>query len=199
MSWIVLASASAARARMLREAGFQVEVVPSGAPEDDLPHDDPHALAGALARRKALHVAASRPGSWVLGADQVVHDGASVFGKPRSVVDHAATLRGMRGRSHTLVSAFCVVAPGGAVTVGDARTTLRVRADVGDDEIDAYVASGEGRWCAGGYAAEGHGAFLFEAIEGDWFNVLGLPLFSVMSVLRSCGWRYAGGGWSVAS
>lgn len=198
MSWIVLASASAARAKILRDAGFQVEAIPSGAPEDDLPRDDPHALAGALARRKALHVAAARPGAWVLGADQVVHDGVTVFGKPRSASDQAVTLRAMRGRAHSLVTAFCVIAPWGAITEGGALTTLRVRSGLGDDEIDAYVASGEGLGCAGGYAAEGHGALLFETIEGDWFNVLGLPLFSVMDALRGYGWRYGPGGWSVA-
>ena len=172
-------------------------VAPSGAREDDLPSDDHRALTRALARRKALHVAAERPSSWVLGADQVVHDGDAVFGKPRSAADHFERLSAMRGRAHTLVTAFCLVAPDGSIDAGEAVTTLRVRAALGDAELAAYVASGEGTPCAGGYAAEGHGAMLFDAVDGDWFNVLGLPLFQVIDVLRSRGWRYGAGGWGL--
>jgi septum formation protein len=98
-------------------------------------------------------------------------------------------LRSMVGRRHALVTAVALVGPGFADTVTE-ETVLSVRADLDDAELEAYVATGEGSGCAGGYAAEGRGAFLFERIEGDFFNVLGLPLLRVIGLLRARGWRF---------
>jgi len=97
----------------------------------------------------------------------------------------------MRGCWHDLVTGWALLGPG-VRHISCHTTRLRVREDLGDDELVAYVATGEGSGCAGGYAIEGHGVWLFDRIEGDWFNILGLPLLDVLDVLRGHGWRYGG-------
>lgn len=186
---LVLASTSPWRRQMLESAGLRVRCESPGVDERAVIESDPIRLATILAERKADSVARRHPEAWVLGADQVVTDGRDVWGKPVDVADHLARLRSMRGRSHELVTGFALRGPGLRHT-GLERTRMHVRADLHDAELEAYVATGEGAGCAGGYAAEGQGAFLFERIEGDWFNVLGLPLLQVMSVLRAHGWRF---------
>jgi septum formation protein len=95
----------------------------------------------------------------------------------------------LRGRAHRLVTGVCIVAPGGRELRFVEETVLHGRPDLSDAELAAYVASGEGSGCAGGYAIEGRGAQLFARIEGDYFNVIGLPLFRVVDALRGMGWR----------
>ena len=91
------------------------------------------------------------------------------------------------------MTAWCLVTPAGDERAAVARTRLSMRADLEDAELKAYVAPGEGSGCAGGYAIEGHGAWLFEHVDGDWNNIIGLPLFDVISALRDLGVRYDGG------
>lgn len=174
---------------MLADVGVLARPVPSGVDEEAEPEHRPEQRAIALAVAKARAVAALHPTALVIGADQVVWDGEEVFGKPRSPADHVARLLSMRGKAHDLVTGWAVIGPEGERT-GLERTTLHVRAGISEREVRAYVESGEGSGCAGGYAAEGHGAFLFERIEGDWFNVIGLPLHAVLTELRRHGWRY---------
>lgn len=190
---LVLASTSPWRRRILEEAGLPVRCEASGVDEAEVRSADPVALVRELARRKAEAVAARRPQAWVLGADQVAFDPETgdIWGKPPDPEEHLRRLAAMRGRRHALVTGYALITPDGA-TVRHERTDLRVRADLTDDELAAYVATGEGSGCAGGYAAEGRGAFLFEAVDGDWFNVLGLPLFRVFDLLRERGWRFGG-------
>lgn len=188
MPVLVLASTSPFRRQILEGAGLLVRAVAPGVDEvldvDGGPEVNARRLALAKARAVAVHT-----GGWVLGADQVVWDGREVFGKPSDPADHLERLRALRGRHHDLVTGWALLGPG-VEAVGLERTRLWVRAELTDAELAAYVATGEGSGCAGGYAAEGHGAWLFERIEGDWFNVLGLPLFAVLGALRRHGWRY---------
>lgn len=190
MTDLVLASTSPWRLKMLVDAGLLVRGVAPGVDErSDEP--DPVRRAEALALRKARAVAAREPGAWVIGADQVVFDGVEIFGKPADDADHLARLRGMRGRAHALITGVALLTPGGERLLHE-RTAMHVRADLTEDELRAYVACGEGSGCAGGYAAEARGAFLFERVEGDFFNVIGLPLLRVFGALRELGWRFGG-------
>lgn len=148
-------------------------------------------LALARARAKAQAVAGRYPGEVVLGVDQVgwwEDDPASPFGKPADVAEHRAMLRRHRSTPHWLGTALVLSAPDGPSEVL-VRTRLVARPDATDEELDAYVASGEGRDCAGGYRVEARGSFLFGAIEGDWHNVVGLPLIALYDLLRQRGWR----------
>jgi septum formation protein len=185
-----LASTSPYRLRMLEAAGIRVRAQAPGVDEASS-ETDPVRLARELALRKAEALSARRPGDWVIGADQVAHDlvDRAPFGKPADAGDHLRMLRAMVGRSHALVTGVALVGPGFADAVTEV-TVMRVRADLDEAELRAYVATGEGTSCAGGYAAEGRGAFLFERIEGDFFNVVGLPLLRVFTLLRARGWRF---------
>ena len=191
MPVLVLASTSKWRRQLLLDVGVDAEIEAPHVDERAFSARGPVELATLLARKKAEAVEGRRPGAVVLGADQVVWDGKEVFGKPRDPEDHVARLRAMRGNSHELITAVCMLGPDLDVELLET-TRMTVRADLTDQEIDAYVASGEGSGCAGGYAVEGRGLFLFERIDGDWHNVIGLPLLRVLGVLRERGWRYGG-------
>lgn len=191
MPQLILASTSPWRRRILHDAGLPVRCEAPGVDESTVTSKDPIVLVRELARRKAHAVAERHPSDWTLGADQVAYDTETleIWGKPPDPAEHLRRLKSMRGRRHTLVTGFALVTPEGT-TVKHERSDLWMRADLQDAELERYVATGEGSGCAGGYAAEGLGAFLFERVEGDWFNVLGLPLFRVLGLLRARGWRF---------
>lgn len=188
MRTLLLASTSPWRLQMLRSAGVNVRGVPPGIGEQSTT-SDPARRAIELAQRKAHAVFADHPDALVIGADQVVTDGTDIWGKPADPASHLAQLQHLRGASHRLITGLCVVSADGEVT-DHAITTMHGRADVTDAELRAYVVTGEGSGCAGGYAAEGRGAFLFERADGDWNNVIGLPLFALLGHLRQHGWRF---------
>ena len=186
---LILASTSPWRRRMLECAGLAPQVVAPGVDEQTVQDDDPIRLVRELARLKAGAVAAQHPEAWVIGADQVLFDGRGIHGKPSSEEEHLGRLLSMRGQTHLLVTGYRIVGPG--IDVWDHETTrLTLRSDLEVEELRRYVASGEASNCAGGYAIEGHGVFLFSEIDGDYFNVLGLPLLRVLDALRAHGWRY---------
>ena len=189
---LLLASTSGVRRALLEAAGIPVQCESPGVDERAFVASDPVELARTLARAKARAVAARFPGRLVLGADQVGYDlerPEAHYGKPADRGAQVEMLRAMRGRAHVLVTGFAFVVDGDE-EVGHERTVLHVRADVSDAELAAYAATGEGAGSAGGYEAERRGAFLFERIDGDWFNVLGLPVLRVFDGLRRRGWRF---------
>ncbi len=185
---LVLASTSAGRRALFAAAGIEVSAEAPTCDEASINGTNPAETAQARGVAKAESLA--RPGAIVIGADQVCHLDGRVFSKPRDAADHRIQLRALRGRTHTLSNGVAVVHEGGTESwITDVRVTLRD--DLGDDEIDDYVASGEARDCAGGYRVEGLGARLISRVDGDQFAVVGLPLFEVITVLRRLGWRPA--------
>jgi septum formation protein len=188
---LVLASTSRWRRGMLETAGIEVISEDPAFDERSVVDRDPFALAMALGRAKADAVVGRHPGHLILGADQVLWTGDEIQGKPPDSEEHVRRLLNLRGRSHSLITGVTVRVDGGGVVASfHAETRMRVRADVTEAEVRAYVTDGEGAGCAGGYAAEGRGAFLFDAVDGDWFNVVGLPVFAVVGALRGLGWRF---------
>lgn len=185
---IVLASTSRWRREMLRAAGIVAE---SAAPDcDETSINPPNPRERALARAAAKAEAILATDALVIGADQVCHLDGVVYSKPKSAEDHRRQLRELRGRTHTLTDGVAVRGLGvNANFASDARVTLR--ADLGDDELDAYVATGDADGCCGGYRVEGLGASLIERVDGDWYTVIGLPLFELITTLRAAGWRPA--------
>lgn len=176
---LVLASQSPARLALLRQAGLAPEVVVSGVDEDALTAPTPAELALILAEAKAAAVAA-RPesaGALVVGCDSVLELDGRALGKPADAEDATARWKSMRGRSGILQTGHCVIdtAAGGRQVSATASTTVRF-GDPTDDEIAAYVESGEPLFVAGAFTLDGRSAPFIDGIDGDPGNVIGLSL-----------------------
>ena len=189
---LILASKSAARRAMLTEAGVPFTVQVADVDEDAVKagHDpaDAAGLAEELARVKALAVSRRDPDAWVLGADQTLAFAGGLVSKARSLADARARLAEMRGRPHQLHSGAALAHKGQVVWSGVDTATMRMRA-YSDVFLDAYLAA-EGEallGSVGAYRLEGPGAQLFAAVEGDYFTVLGMPLWPVLAELRRAG------------
>ena len=188
MESLVLASSSQWRRQLLEEAGITVHCVAPEVDEEPIVGSSPVETAMLRAEAKAMTVARQRPGALVLGADQVIHLDGEAIGKPPSDEIWRARLVAMRGRTHALTTAVALW--DGRELEREAVTTMvQFRSDITDAELDAYIACGEAKGCAGGYMVERRGAWLVESIDGDWLNVVGLPVLKVVGMLRARGWR----------
>ncbi|GAA0641363.1 Maf family protein [Brevundimonas lenta] len=189
---LILASKSAARRAMLEGAGVPFAVQVADVDEDAVKatHDpaDAAGLAVELARIKALAVSRHDADAWVLGADQTLAFDGGLVSKAGSLDEARDRLRAMRGRTHHLHSGAALAHNGQIVWSGVDTAAMKVRA-FSDDFLDAYLAAeGEGLLsCVGSYRLEGMGSQLFEAVDGDYFTVLGLPLWRVLEELRRAG------------
>jgi septum formation protein len=187
---LVLASQSPARLATLRSAGLDPEVVVSGVDESTVTVDDPAVLAVELARLKARTVAAGADDALVVGCDSVLAFGDAILGKPADAEDARQRWRRMRGRSGVLHTGHCVVDTGTGREVARAAQTVVHFAAVTDDEIDAYVATGEPLAVAGAFTIDGLGGAFVSSIEGDPHTVVGisLPLLRVMLAELDVSW-----------
>ena len=179
---LVLASASPRRQELLRNAGISFEVQPAHIPEDPLPGEQAKDCAERLAREKALAIAKERPQDVVLGADTVVVVDGRILGKPLDAADAARMLRMLSGREHQVITGVCLVA-GGQWSVASESTSVAF-SEITDKEIADYVATGEPMDKAGAYAIQGIASRWIPRIEGDYSNVVGLPVALVWRMLR---------------
>ena len=210
---LVLASRSPARLATLRAAGVEPEVRVSGVDEDAVVArygvDDPSDVALLLARAKAEDVATALadevgPGALVVGCDSVLDLDGRPFGKPGTAEVARERWLGMRGRSgvlrtgHWLVDARDLDDGGTGASIGELSSTLVRFADLDDDEVDAYVATGEPLEVAGAFTVDGLGGAFVEGIDGDHHAVVGIGLPTVRRLLRQVGvpWHTL---WSVPS
>ena len=143
------------------------------------------ACAERLAREKALAVARQRPHDFVLGADTVVVVDGQLLGKPSDAADAARMLRMLSGREHQVITGVCLVVRGQPSVASEA--TLVIVSEINDKEIADYVASGEPMDKAGAYAIQGLASRWIPRIEGDYSNVVGLPVALVWRMLRKAG------------
>jgi len=183
MSRLVLGSASPRRAALLRTLGVGFEIVASDLPEAAAAGESADAFARRVAREKGAAVARAVPGAWVLSADTIVVVDGAILGKPLDDGDARAMLQRLSGRTHEVVTAVALTAPGGALAA-----ELLVRSAVAfrrltPAEIDAYVATGEPADKAGAYAIQGGAAGFVRRVSGSYTNVVGLPIDEVREVL----------------
>lgn len=189
---LILASKSAARRAMLEGAGVPFAVQVADVDEDVVKaaHDpaDAAGLAVELARVKALAVSRRDPESWVLGADQTLAFAGGLVSKAPTLEAARTRLTAMRGQVHQLHSGAALACNGQVVWSGVDTATMRMR-DFSDAFLDAYLAAEREALLGsvGSYRLEGLGSQLFEAVDGDYFTVLGLPLWPVLAELRRAG------------
>jgi len=185
---VVLASGSPRRHDLLNLVGISHDVRPANIDETMRSRETPQRHAERLAREKASTVATRDPGLITIGADTIVVVNRKVLGKPTDADQAAVMLRQLSGRQHTVITA---VAVSRGKKLRSAVEEVRVKfRKLRDDEIAAYIATGEPLDKAGAYGIQGYGATIVECVEGDYFSVMGLPLARLVGLLRDVGVRY---------
>jgi septum formation protein len=194
---IILASASPRRQELLRNAGIRFTAKPADIDETALAGESARECAERLARGKALAIFRSEPQSYVLGADTIVVVDEAMLGKPRDAEDAARMLRLMSGRTHAVITGVCLIEPEASTqlrvasetgnSMSTAESTLVTMCELSDDEIRDYVATGDSMDKAGAYGIQGIASRWIRRIEGDYSNVVGLPVARVYAMLRERG------------
>jgi septum formation protein len=185
---VVLASASPRRRQLLNLIGIAHVVRPANIDETMRPRETPRRHAERLAREKASAIAKRDPDLITIGADTIVVVNRKVLGKPRDSDDAARMLALLSGREHVVTTA---VAVSRGKKLRSAVEEVRVKfRRLRDDEIEAYIATGEPMDKAGAYGIQGYGATIVERIEGDYFAVMGLPIVRLVGLLRDVGISY---------
>jgi septum formation protein len=187
---IVLASRSPRRRRLLEGLGIAFRVIPSEVEEARKSAEAPVPFAKRAALEKGEEVCARLGGQgdlpWIVSADTIVVIDGDVLFKPRDEADAGAMMRRLSGRTHTVVTGWALGRSGVTWHVDHAETSVTFHA-LSEEEIERYVATREGMDKAGAYAIQGIGAFLVDRIEGNYFNVVGLPVSRVARALVRVG------------
>jgi len=184
---LVLASKSPRRAEILRAVGWEFETIAADIDEARCASEDAVSYVKRLAETKAETVARTLPEGLVLGADTVVVIGEEILGQPRDDEDARRMLQLLNGQWHEVLTGVALVRAGQTFQVLVDHETTRVRfCEMSTDEIDWYVSTGEPRGKAGAYAIQGRGALFIEGVQGDYFNVVGLPVRLVYELFKQC-------------
>jgi septum formation protein len=185
----VLASGSPRRLELLRQIGISPDLVDP--PHiDETPHraEAPLAYARRMARDKLAAIAPKHPGAWVLAADTVVACGRRILPKAETEAQARQCLELLSGRRHRVLGGIAIAAPGGRVADRVAATSVAIKR-LSPAEIAGYIASGDWRGKAGGYAIQSHAAAFIPWINGSYSNVVGLSLSDVAAMLGGLGWH----------
>ena len=174
---------------MLDQIGLKFEVEPSNFVEELDSGLEPYELARAISLKKASSVAKKHKNAVVIAADTLGVLEGKILGKPKTEDEAREMLAAMSGRSHFVITGFTILdAENGRAVSRSVETKVWFK-ELTEDEIDAYIDSGEPLGKAGAYAIQGLGAVLIESIEGDYFNVMGLPLSALAESLKEFGIR----------
>jgi septum formation protein len=193
MTALVLASASPRRLELLRQIGIEPAAVdPAEIDETPLPRELPAALVMRLARAKAEAVRPRHPGAFILAADTVVACGRRILGKPEDETTARQFLALLSGRRHRVYGGVAIIAPNGQVATRRVASQVAMKR-LGEPELAAYLATGEWRGKAGGYAIQGRAAALVSWMQGSYSNVVGLPLYETAQLLAGLGYRCQSG------
>jgi len=187
---LVLASQSPARLKTLQAAGLRPEVKVSGVDEDRIEETVPSEVALKLAQLKAVAVAAECPRSLVIGCDSVLEFEGEALGKPRDAADVLQRWQRMRGKTGVLHTGHCVIDTQRDVWVTRGAATQVRFAPISDEEINAYIATGEPLHVAGAFTLDGRGGAFVSGITGDPHNVVGISLPLVRLMLDELGYTW---------
>ena len=182
---LILASSSPRRRELMTQAGFLFDVLAANIDETRRPNETPTDYVQRLALEKAGAIAALHPEAIVLGADTTVVLNGEVMNKPTNLADAERMLRALSGQTHQVHTGLAVVA--GSSTHSHVETTDVIFREITPAELAAYLASGDALDKAGAYGIQGYAARWIPRIEGDYFNVVGLPLSAVVSLLKTAG------------
>lgn len=184
---IVLASASPRRRELLAGIGLEFTVEPAQFDEEAVRAESPEEWVKALARGKASEVARRHPDALVIGADTAVLIDGQVLGKPKDEADARRMLRLLAGRTHRVVTGVALIHRSGGRERTHVESTDVTFGPLSDEQIARYVATGEPMDKAGAYGIQGFGATLVRGVHGCYFNVVGLPLYSLARMLSEFG------------
>jgi len=187
MKQIILASASSRRKQLLEQIGLEFKVVPSNSTEAINSCSDIHMLAKSISQKKALSMATKYKNAVIIAADTIGGFEGQILGKPGTADEAREMLSAMSGKSHSVITGFTVLDTDTYRAVSKSVETTVWFRKLAAKEIDAYVKSGEPLDKAGAYGIQGLGAVLVERIEGDYFNVMGLPLSALSESLKEFG------------
>jgi septum formation protein len=181
---IILASESPRRSELLRQIGLEFEVDPSEEREIPATAEDPHAAARYIARAKAARVALRHPNALVIAADTFGFIDGKILGKPASPENAREMLKAISGQYHQVITGFAIIDTASRKIVSRSVETSVFMKKLTPEEIEAYIATKEPLDKAAAYAIQGLGAVLIKRIEGDYFNVVGLPLEALAESLK---------------
>lgn len=189
MKKIVLASASPRRKELLEQIGLQFVIESSNHDEQVNPDLSPHELAKSLSLEKAQVVAKNHTDAIIIAADTFIVLGDKILGKPETDSEAREMLTILNGKAHLVITGFTILDTDGTKAITDSvETTVHMR-DMSREDIEAYIATKEPIGKAGAYAIQGLGGVIVERIEGDYSNVVGLPLNAVADSLKEFGVR----------
>ena len=186
---LVLASASPRRADLLTQAGLPPDIVdPADIAEESLKGETPRRMALRLACQKAAVAAERHPQAYIIGADTIVSVGRRMLGKPSQRSEAEEMLALLSGRNHKVLTAVCVIAPGGRCASRLAETRIAFKR-LDTIEIDVLLGCGEWQGAAGGYRIQGRAGAYVTSLTGSYTAVVGLPLHETVSLLGGLGYR----------
>lgn len=182
---LVLASQSPRRMELLQSLGYPFTTCPAVGEEVLLPEYTPHEMVQSLAQQKAKEVAEKYPDGVVIGGDTLVLLDGTLLGKPKTTAEAEKMIMSLQGNTHSVLTGISIISKEKTVSfVEETRVTFR---GLTPSQVTHYVARGESLDKAGGYGIQGAGAFLVERLEGDFYNVMGLPLCALGKKLGEFG------------
>ena len=184
---LVLASISPRRKAILKQIGIPFEPAGSMIEETLYEETQPADIACHIATQKVESIERAYNNRWILGADTIVVINKTIFGKPKNPGECQDMLLCLKGKTHEVITGFCIHDPGKKLVHREAVMTKVKIKELSNIEIEAYINTGEPFGKAGAYAIQGIGSFMIEQINGSYTNVVGLPVFEVVNALVTCG------------
>lgn len=187
MKKIILASSSPRRKQLLEQIGLRFEIEASNYEEDMTLKMEPSKLAEFLSLGKAKDVAQKHKDSIIISADTIVAIDGEIFGKPKTPERAKYMLQKLSGKAHSVITGFTIIDTGTNKQITKSVETKVYFKNLSEKEIDAYIATSEPLDKGGGYAIQGKAGLFVEKIEGDYFNIVGLPILSLAEELKNFG------------